>query len=87
MLVFISSLVNAASGKDIARQHFLSTLTLALTDWKAKGMTLRRVRFCVRRSVMSTPGVGYVAVTRVEHVEHFVFEEDMSPWVSFGGLR
>ena len=46
-------------------------------------MTLRRVRICMRRSVASTPGVGYVAVTRVKHVEHLVFEEDLPAWEVF----
>ena len=81
--VFSSSPVSAASDKDIARQQFPLTLAWALTHWKAQGMTLRRVRICMRRSVASTPGVGYVAVTRVKHVEHLVFEEDLPAWEVF----
>ena len=46
-------------------------------------MPLRRVRICMRRSVASTPGVGYVAATRVEHVEHLVSEEGLPLWEVF----
>ena len=37
-------------------------------------MALRRVRVCVRSGAADITGAGYVAVTRVEHVEHLVFE-------------
>ena len=81
--IFSSAPVSASSDGEISRQQFPLTLAWALTHWKAQGMTLRRVRICMRRSVASAPGVGYVAVTRVKHVEHLVFEEDLPAWEVF----
>ena len=46
-------------------------------------MTLRRVRVCMRRAVAGAAGVGYVAVTRVKHVEYLVFEEKFPAWEDF----
>ena len=43
-------------------------------------MTLRRVRICMRSVAVGIAGIGYVAVTRVKHVEDLVFEEDLPPW-------
>ena len=49
------------------------TLAWALTHWKAQGMTLSRVRVALGRAA-AMAGVGYVAVTRVKHYRHIVFE-------------
>ncbi len=52
----------------------------ALTHWKAQGMTLQRVRISMCDDAAGIAGIGYVAVTRVKHVEHLVFEEDLPSW-------
>ena len=77
--IYISATVTAKTDGDIMRAQFPLTLAWALTYWTAQGMTLRRARICVRRSVAGAAGVGYVAVTRVKHVEHLLFEEDLPP--------
>ena len=59
------------------------TLAWALTHWKAQGMTLHRVRLCMRNTAAAIAGIGYVAITRVKHVEHIVFEEDLPSWETF----
>ena len=41
---------------------------------------MRRVRNCMRSAADGITGIGYAAVTRVKHVEHIVFEEDLPPW-------
>ena len=81
--IYHSAPVSATTDSDITRAQFPLTLAWALTHWKAQGMTLRRARICMRRSVAGAAGVGYVAVTRVKHVEHLVFEEDLPAWEDF----
>ena len=81
--IYHSAPVASSSGGDITREQFPLTLAWALTHMKAQGMTLRRVRVCMRSAAAGIAGIGYVAVTRVEHVEHVVFEEDLPPWESF----
>ena len=44
---------------------------------------MRRVRICMRSTAAGITGIGYVAVTRVKHVEHIVFEEDLPAWEAF----
>ena len=83
MPIYCSAPVSAESDPKITRQQFPLTLAWALTHWKAQGMTLRRVRICMRKGVASAAGVGYVAVTRVKHIEHLVFDEDLPPWEVF----
>jgi len=85
--IYHSAPVSATSDSDITRAQFPLTLAWALTHWKAQGMTLRRVRICMRRAVAGAAGVGYVAVTRVKHVEHLVFEEDLPSWEDFQAAR
>ena len=46
-------------------------------------MTLKRVRVCMRDAAAAIAGIGYVAITRVKHVEHIVFEEDLPSWDAF----
>ena len=69
--------VSSTAEDNIWRENFPLQLAWAMTHWKAQGMTLRRVRICMRRAVAGAAGVGYVAVTRVKHVDHLVFEEDL----------
>ena len=81
--IYHSTPVAAASDGDITREQFPLTLAWALIHWKAQGMTLRRVRICMRSAAAGIAGIGYVAVTRVKHVEDLVFEEDLPPWEAF----
>ena len=85
--IYHSAPVTASTDSDITRQQFPLALAWALTHWKAQGMTLRRARVCMRRAVAGAAGVGYVAVTRVKHVEHLVFEEDLPAWEDFQAAK
>ena len=69
--------------QDVARKQFPLTLAWALTHWKAQGMTLNRVRISLGSVGASTPGLGYVAVTRVKHYRDVVFETDLPPYEVF----
>ena len=44
--VFRSLVVSVDSDSQITREQFPLTLALALTLWKAQGMTLRRIKSC-----------------------------------------
>ena len=46
-------------------------------------MTLKRVRICMRDAAAATAGIGYVATTRVKHIEHRVFDKDLPSWEAF----
>ena len=46
-------------------------------------MTLNRVRVCMRDAAAAIAGIGYVAITRVKHIEDIVFEEDLPSWDAF----
>ena len=46
-------------------------------------MTLRRVRVQLSNRTAATPGIGFVAVTRVKHPWDLVFEEDLPEWEEF----
>ena len=63
----------SASEEHVTRLQFPLTLAWALTHWKAQGMTLSRVRIALGRAA-AIAGVGYVAVTRVKHYRHLIFE-------------
>ena len=84
--IFPSAPVSLWSDASIAREQFPLVLAWAMTHWKAQGMTLRRVRVLLRRAA-SILGVGYVAVTRVKHPDHLVFEEDLPAWETFQDSR
>ena len=71
----------------ITREQFPLTLAWALTHWKAQGMTLRRVRVCMRSAAAAIAGVGYVAITRVKHIEHLLFDGDLSSWEAPPGAK
>ena len=59
--------------------QFPLTLAWAWARWKAQGTTLHSVRICMRLAVAGAAGVGYVAATRVKHVEHLVFNRMCVP--------
>ena len=46
-------------------------------------MTPRRARICMRSAAAAIAGVGYVSITRVKHIEHLLFEEDLPSWEAF----
>jgi hypothetical protein len=73
----------SASEASVYREQFPLTLAWALTHWKAQGMTLRRVRIRLGNKIAATPGVGFVAVTRVRHPSHLLFEDDLPEWGVF----
>ncbi len=75
--------VFSASEASVYREQFPLTLAWALTHWKAQGMTLRRVRVKLGSKIASTPGVAFVAMTRVRHPSHMVFEDDLPEWGTF----
>ena len=81
--IFRSAPVVSQSDDNITREQFPLTLAWALTHWKAQGMTLQRVRICMRDAVATIAGIGYVAITRVKHPEHLLFEEDLPSWETF----
>ena len=85
--IFRAAPVASQSDGTITREQFPLTLAWALTHWKAQGMTLRRVRICMRSAAAAIAGVGYVAITRVKHIEHLLFEEDLPPWEAFQEAR
>ena len=75
--------VSAASDDCVTRRQFPLTLAWALTHWKAQGMTLSRARIRLSSTTARQPGIGFVAVSRVKHVRHLVFEEDLPSWDVF----
>ena len=56
--IYRSAPVASSSGGDIPREQFPLTLAWALPHWKAHGMTLRRVRVCMRSAAADIAGVG-----------------------------
>ena len=85
--IMSSGPVASEHDSEITRDQFPLTLAWALTHWKAQGMTLRRVRVCLRERTAGAPGVGYVAITRVKHPEHLLFEYDLPEWEVFQQAR
>ena len=75
----------AADGGEVnlSRQQFPLVLAWALTHWKAQGMTLSRVRISMGARTAGQVGVGMVAVTRVKHFRHLVFDVDLPSWDDF----
>ena len=82
MLIFHENIFSNTEDK-VTRKQFPLILAWALTHWKAQGMTLRRVRICMRRAVAGAAGVGYVAVTRVKHPRHLMFWTDLPEHAAF----
>ena len=70
-----------------SRHQFPLVLAWAITHWKAQGMTLPRVRVRLGGKCAAMHGVGFVALTRVRHPTHMVFEEDLPEWEVFQGVR
>ena len=75
--------VSAVSDENVVRRQFPLTLAWALTHWKAQGMTLPRARIRLSNTTAQTPGIGFVAVSRVKHIRHLIFEEDLPEWERF----
>jgi hypothetical protein len=75
---------SVASGEQhVVRHQFPLTLAWALTHWKAQGMTLRRARVLLGDSTASQAGIGFVAVSRVKHPWHLMFESDLPEYEAF----
>ena len=73
----------AGSDRNVVRQQFPLTLAWALTHWKAQGMTLKRARIRIGRNVAGQPGVAFVAITRVGHPSHLMFDTDLPDFDTF----
>ncbi len=71
----------------VSRHQFPLVAAWALTHWKAQGMTLPRVRVRLGSKCAGMHGVGFVALTRVRHPTHMVFDEDLPDWEVFQGVR
>ena len=67
----------------LSRAQFPLQLAWALTHWKAQGMTLSRVRVHLSERTAKVPGIGFVAITRVRHPWHLVFEADLPEYRHF----
>ena len=78
--------VGASGGGEVSREQFPLMLAWAVTHWKAQGMTLPYVRVRLGKAA-ATPGVGFVAVTRVPHVRRLVFDTDLPPYELFMAAR
>jgi len=75
---------SATSGEQhVVRHQFPLTLAWALTHWKAQGMTLRRARVLLGDGTASQAGIGFVAVSRVKHPWHLMFESDLPEYEAF----
>jgi endonuclease/exonuclease/phosphatase family metal-dependent hydrolase len=76
---------SAASGNNekLTREQFPLTLAWALTHWKAQGMTLPCARVRLSKRSAALPGIAFVAMTRVKHPRHLVFETDLPDWEDF----
>ena len=59
----------------VTRTQYPLRLAWAITPWKAQGMTLGRARVQLTRGA-STPGVAFVALSRVRHPDHLVLDDD-----------
>jgi len=71
----------------MSRHQFPLVLAWAITHWKAQGMTLAQARVRLGTKCAAMHGVGFVALTRVRHPTHMVFEEDLPDWEVFQGVR
>jgi len=80
--IFLSKTI-AESDTNVSRHQFPLVLAWALTHWKAQGMTLRRARIRMGTRTASQPGIGFVAITRVKHPWHVVFDTDLPSWEHF----
>ena len=73
----------AVSNEKVQREQFPLTLAWALTHWKAQGMTLPCARVRLSKRSAALPGIAFVAITRVKHPRHLVFEGDLPDWDDF----
>ena len=60
---------------NVTRSQFPLVLGWALTPWKAQGMTLDKAIVRLRDAV-STPGVLFVALSRVRHPDDLMLDDD-----------
>ena len=56
--IYHSAPMAPSSDGDITREQFPLTLAWALTHWKDQGVTLRRVRICMRSAAVASRGSG-----------------------------
>ena len=75
--------VDSSGEEEVYRKQFPLTLAWALTHWKAQGMTLVKARIRLGARTAKTAGIGFVAVTRVKHPRHFVFDDDLPAYADF----
>ena len=59
----------------VTRRQFPVVLGWALTPWKAQGMTLDRAIVRLTKAA-SSPGVAFVALSRVRHPDHLMLEDN-----------
>lgn len=64
-----------ATNKNIYRCQFPIVLAWALTPWKAQGMTLEKAVIHIGNAACK-PGVLFVALSRVKHVDDLMLEDD-----------
>ena len=79
--------VAKTTDEKVQREQFPLVLAWAITHWKAQGMTLRRARVQLGSKTAGTAGVGFVAATRVRHLTHMVFEDDLPDWEVFQAVQ
>ena len=79
--------VSSTVEEKVWREQYPLTLAWALTHWKAQGMTLDRARVHLSDRTAGVPGIGFVACTRVRHLRHLVFEEDLPAYEHFMKAR
>ena len=66
--------ISADYDSSVTRTQFPLTLAWALTPWKAQGMTLQKVVVNLGAKA-SSPGVAFVALTRVRHPDDLLLED------------
>jgi hypothetical protein len=71
----------------VQRHQFPLVLAWAITHWKAQGMTLPKTRVRLGAKAAGMHGVAFVAVSRVRHPSHMVFEDDLPDWETLQAVR
>ena len=74
-VILLPHTVRHKQQREVTRTQFPLCLAWALTPWKAQGMTLAKV-IVKLGSACSTPGVLFVALTRVRHPDNLLLEDD-----------
>ena len=73
----------SSSEQGVKRKQYPLMLAWALTVYKAQGMNLRRVLVRLSAKTATSPGVAFVACTRVRHPRHMVFDTDLPSYEDF----